>query len=99
MYDDIREMNVYEVAAALGHEVCETCKEQVCGNPSHTGCVYDGPGFQVDGLTFCKVCGPEAEAFENADTDVHGIPLACDEAETTPVRNVTMRDIVEGRLR
>lgn len=92
-------MTVYEVAEALGHDVCETCKEQVCTNPGHGGCcTYDGPGYQVEGLTWCKVCGPAAR-LENEPTLVEGIPLVIDDPETTPIKNISMRDIVEGRLR
>lgn len=86
-------LNVYEVAAALGHDVCETCKEQVCTNPGHGGsCAYDSPGYEVDGLVFCQACG-EAARLEDEPTQVEAIPLACDVEETTPIRYETIAEL------
>lgn len=88
--------NVYEIAEALGHDVCETCKEQVCRNTGHTGCAYDGPGYVTpDGcLVFCQSCG-EAARLEDEPTQVEPIPLACDVEETTPIRHETAAELAQ----
>ena len=96
MHDEMEFANVYEIAAALGHDVCETCQDQVCRNPGHTGCAYDGPGYVTpDGsLVFCQACD-EAARLEDEPTQVEPIPLACDVEETTPIRHEKASELAQ----